>query len=102
MGIAHRSRIDRVPSPRDRDTAMFTTPSAETFSAAVGTGTPNSTDDCQLTAVRLYDAEVALHCARQSEVDAWVKAACEKLHAAIESHSVAVLRLADSLPRVVA
>jgi hypothetical protein len=31
----------------------------------------------------LYDAECALHAARQSHVDAWISAASDKLHQAI-------------------
>jgi len=43
------------------------------------------------TARRLYDAEVALHIARQSHVDAWIRAAADRLHEAVLAHSVAVL-----------
>lgn len=35
---------------------------------------------------RLYEAEVALHIARQSGVDAWVMAASERLHEALVRH----------------
>lgn len=35
---------------------------------------------------RLYDAEVALHIARQSGVDEWTKAASERLHEAIVAY----------------
>ena len=34
----------------------------------------------------LYDAENALHAARQAHVDAWIDAAYERLHAAVEEH----------------
>lgn len=39
---------------------------------------------------RMYDAEVALHIARQTHVDAWVAAAADRLHAAIVDHLTAV------------
>jgi hypothetical protein len=42
--------------------------------------------EIEQAARRLYDAEVALHIARQSGVDAWVKAAADRLHEAIISH----------------
>jgi hypothetical protein len=38
----------------------------------------------------MYDAEVALHIARQTGVDAWVSAAYNRLHEAIAQHSAAV------------
>ena len=41
-------------------------------------------------AIQLYEAEVALHAARQSGVDAWVAAAYDHLHLAICEHSDAV------------
>lgn len=44
---------------------------------------------CDSTAEQLYDAEVTLHCARQSGIDAWVAAAYERLHEAIEAHFAA-------------
>jgi hypothetical protein len=34
----------------------------------------------------LYDAENALHAARQTHIDAWIDAAYERLHAAVEEH----------------
>ena len=40
----------------------------------------------ELAAQHLYDAEVALHIARQTGVDAWVKAAADRLHEAIITH----------------
>jgi len=43
------------------------------------------------TARRLYDAEVALHIARQSRVDAWIRAAGDQLHVAVLAHSAAML-----------
>jgi hypothetical protein len=40
-------------------------------------------------ATHLYDTEVALHIARQSQVDAWISAAYDKLHQAILQHEAA-------------
>lgn len=42
---------------------------------------------------RLYDAEVALHIARQTGVGAWISAAYDRLHEAIVAHN-ATLALA--------
>jgi hypothetical protein len=39
---------------------------------------------------RLYDAEAALHIARQTGVYAWIGAACARLHEAIADHIAAV------------
>jgi phytoene/squalene synthetase len=39
---------------------------------------------------RLYDAEIALHHAHQSHVDAWINAASAKLHGAVEAHMAAL------------
>jgi hypothetical protein len=36
---------------------------------------------------RMYDAEVALHIARQTGVDAWISAAYDRLHEAIAAHT---------------
>ena len=38
---------------------------------------------------KMYDAEVALHCARQSHVEVWIEAAYRRLHEAIEAYAVA-------------
>ncbi len=43
-------------------------------------GDPDGRED---VARRLYDAEVALHIARQSGVDGWVAAASDRLHEAV-------------------
>ncbi|HJQ42843.1 MAG TPA: hypothetical protein VJ831_07155 [Jatrophihabitantaceae bacterium] len=51
---------------------------------------PRDTDRIATTACRLYEAEVQLHIAHQSQVDVWIRAASEKLHAAIQEHSAAV------------
>jgi hypothetical protein len=37
----------------------------------------------------LYDAECALHAARQSRVDEWIAAAYDRLHEAVEAHRAA-------------
>lgn len=47
-------------------------------------------DQLALAATRLYDAEIALHIARQTTVDAWVAAAYERLHTAICEHRAAL------------
>ena len=44
----------------------------------------------RVSASRLYDAECALHQARQTQVDAWVAAAADKLHLAIGEYLAAV------------
>lgn len=41
---------------------------------------------CDPSARLMYEAEVALHAARQTGVDEWVRAACDKLHDAIARH----------------
>jgi hypothetical protein len=43
-----------------------------------------------IAARRMYDAEVALHIARQTHVDAWVSAACDRLHEAVLQHAAAL------------
>jgi hypothetical protein len=40
-------------------------------------------------AARLYDAEINLHQARSSCVDAWISAAYDHLHRAVEAHAEA-------------
>jgi hypothetical protein len=44
---------------------------------------------------RMYEAEVALHIARQTRVDAWIAAAAERLHLAIVANRVALAHVAD-------
>jgi hypothetical protein len=39
---------------------------------------------------RLYDAEVALHIARQTGVSAWISAAYDRLHETIVAHNAAL------------
>jgi hypothetical protein len=55
----------------------------ETASAA---GSRHRVDDA---ARALYDAEIALHIARQTGVDHWVSAAYEHLHRAVLAHAAA-------------
>jgi len=52
------------------------------------TTTTTSTSD--ELARRLYDAETALHAARASHVDAWIAAAADRLHEALQAHLAAV------------
>lgn len=44
----------------------------------------------QDAARHLYEAEVALHIAHQSHVDAWIAAAADRLHDAVVEHLHAV------------
>ena len=39
---------------------------------------------------RLYDAEIALHIARQTGVGAWISAAYDRLHEAVVAHNAAL------------
>jgi hypothetical protein len=41
----------------------------------------------------MYEAEVTLHAARMAEVDSWVAAAYDRLHAAIAEHCEATTLL---------
>lgn len=41
-------------------------------------------------AKRLYDAEAALHIARQTGVGSWISAAYDRLHEAVVGHTAAV------------
>jgi hypothetical protein len=47
-------------------------------------------DRVKTAATRLYEAEVALHAARQSHVDSWVAAAYDRLHEAVEDYRFAL------------
>ena len=51
---------------------------------------------CDRAAQRLYDAEVALHAAHTSHVGAWIAAASDRLHEAVEEHLKAVATLAPT------
>jgi len=45
---------------------------------------------------RLYDAEIALHIARQTGVGAWISAAYDRLHDAVVAHNAAITTFAQS------
>jgi hypothetical protein len=45
---------------------------------------------CERASRRLYDAEVALHIARQTGVDEWVSAAADRLHDAVVAYRSAL------------
>jgi hypothetical protein len=45
---------------------------------------------------RLYDAEIALHIARQAGVGAWISAAYDRLHEAVVAHSAAITSVPQS------
>ena len=47
----------------------------------------------RVAAEHLYDAECALHNARESRVDAWITAAADKLHQSVVEHLAAVAAL---------
>jgi hypothetical protein len=61
-----------------------------TVKTAVATLDRTAEDRVQLTARRMYEAEVALHAARQAHVDQWVAAAYDRLHEAVIDHRLAV------------
>ena len=52
--------------------------------------------DVEAAARRMYDAEVALHIARQTGVDEWVKAAADRLHEAIVAHRRAIAAVSQA------
>jgi hypothetical protein len=58
--------------------------------AAATDGPPSGADPVAVAARHMYEAEVALHAARQSHVDAWVAAAYDHLHRAISEHLAAL------------
>ena len=45
---------------------------------------------------RLYDAEIALHIARQTGVGAWISAAYDRLHEAVVAHNAAIAPVPQS------
>ena len=66
-----------------------------TTSALSTSTTATASQDRLMTAARhMYDAEGALHVARQADVDAWVVAAYDRLHLAIAEHNACKLGLA--------
>src|SRR5262249_4425473 len=50
-------------------------------------------DRVDAAACRLYDAEWALHVARQTQVDAWIAVAYQTLHSAVAEHLAAIAEL---------
>ena len=56
--------------------------------------TPNALVNAELllegAARRLYDAETALHAARQTQIDAWIAAAGDRLHDAVSAYLAAL------------
>lgn len=58
--------------------------------------THTSETDVQAAARRLYDAEIALHVAHQTAVDAWIAAAADGLHEAVLAHERAVALAAQA------
>lgn len=63
------------------EVAVTTTPGTESAAAA---------RDRSARASHLYDAECALHAARQTHVDAWIAVAAERLHEAVVGYLAAV------------
>ena len=58
---------------------------------ATNTSADMTGDAVDAAACRLYDAECALHAARQTRVDAWIAAAADHLHQAVVQLDAAVL-----------
>ena len=56
----------------------------------------SSESGVEMTAHELYEAECALHDARQTESEAWIKAAGDHLHAAICRHLDAIEHRLDA------
>ncbi|MDT4932028.1 MAG: hypothetical protein QOF92_4895 [Pseudonocardiales bacterium] len=61
-----------------------------TIETAVATLDYSAEDRVAIAASRLYNAEVALHAARQSHVENWIAAAYDRLHDAVADHRLAV------------
>ncbi|MDQ1732397.1 MAG: hypothetical protein QOK10_2556 [Pseudonocardiales bacterium] len=64
---------------------MSTTPAPNIERSAAPTHPWSREDAVQ----KMYDAEVALHCAKQSQVQAWVDAAYRRLHEALDAYALA-------------
>jgi hypothetical protein len=62
-------------------------------------GCPVPDDRVVVAAGRLFDAECALHVARQSHVDAWIAAASNRLHHAVFEHDQALAARDDGAER---
>ena len=73
-----RPRKNESPHPAREEQDMATTVA------------PTSRNRADLAAVRLYNAECALHAAHQSGVELWITAASEKLHEAVVDYLAAV------------
>ena len=80
-----RSPVDRANNGSLRDVRpddLAAHPSSKTIDLAA--------EECiQVAARRLYDAEFALHVARQAKVDTWIAAAYDRLHEAVVNHRLA-------------
>jgi hypothetical protein len=63
-----------------------------THTQGITATTPDATveDSVYVAAWHMYEAELALHDARGSHVDAWIAAAAEKLHQAVVEHRNAI------------
>ena len=59
-------------------------------SANAGSHADAARNRVHVAASHLYDAECALHVAHQTQVDAWVVAAYDKLHDSVAEYTVAV------------
>lgn len=66
------------------------------FSATATGGVAESR--VRAAARRLYEAELAVHAARQSRVDRWVAAAMDRLHEAVVEHLAAMAELHEGSP----
>lgn len=72
----------------------MTTHTIEPCSPAVGISLAEHHVD---TAARhMYEAEITLHYARQSHIDAWVAAAYDRLHEAVLEHTTALAERAKA------
>ena len=71
-----------------------------TMSTVATTAAPDGRQAATSDAARrLYDAEVALHIARQTGVAAWISAAYDRLHEAITDHTAALGSAGTTAPR---
>jgi len=58
--------------------------------AATTSGSTHAEDRVSNAGLHLYEADFALHIARQSGIDAWVGAAYDKLHQAVLAYDAAL------------
>ena len=68
----------------------------------VAPGMSDTETRVSVAARHVYDAECALHNARQSRVDSWIAAAADKLHQALVEHLAAVAALGRNDSRAAA